>query len=302
MEPMINIKDLKKQFGDHLILDNLTLNIPKGSIYGFVGENGAGKTTTMKIILGLLAADSGMVTIAGQTVKYGDSKSNQNIGYLPDVPAFYNYLSAKEYLSLCGKISGLSKNVLATKIPSLLTKVGLKNSSQKISGFSRGMKQRLGLAQALLNDPHLLICDEPTSALDPIGRKEVLTILANLKNETTVLFSTHILHDVEAICDHVAILHEGKIQLEGSLDQIKAAQNNHYELQFANAADKSHFLEHTPLHWQKEENQTLLLPILNHEDFGLEIIETLARLKIVPCKLKLVEPTLEDIFLKVVAK
>lgn len=302
MESMIVIQNLKKQIGQRLILDDLSLTIPSGSIYGFVGENGAGKTTTMKIILGLLAADSGTVTIAGQTVKYGDSKTNQNIGYLPDVPAFYNYLSAKEYLALCGKVSGLTKNVIAAKIPTLLSKVGLNNTSQKIGGFSRGMKQRLCLAQALLNDPKLLICDEPTSALDPIGRKEVLTILKNLKNETTVLFSTHILHDVESICDHIAILNEGKIQLEGALENIKAEHNKYYELQFKDTADRSYFLKHTAFNGQKKDSLTLLLPVLNQEDSGLAIVETLARLKVVPRKLKLVEPTLEDIFLKVVAK
>lgn len=301
MTSMLTLQNVKKQFGSNLILDNLSLTIPKGSIFGFVGENGAGKTTTMKIILGLLAADSGSVTIAGQTVKYGDTTTNQKIGYLPDVPAFYDYLTATEYLSLCGRTSGMSKSELQLKIPSLLTKVGLQTTNQKISGFSRGMKQRLGLAQALLNEPQLLICDEPTSALDPLGRKEVLDILASLKNETTVLFSSHILADVEAICDHVAILNDGKIQLTGPLAEIKTAQPNHYELRFESPADTALFLKQNLQDWQQVA-QKLVLPSLPQEDLGLQIIKRVATLNLVPLEFKLVEPTLEAIFLKVVTK
>ncbi|BCA86079.1 ABC transporter ATP-binding protein [Enterococcus saigonensis] len=300
MTAMLTLQNITKQFGNHLVLDDLNLTIPRGSIFGFVGENGAGKTTTMKIILGLLAADSGSVTIAGQTVKYGNTKTNQKVGYLPDVPTFYDYLTAKEYLTLCGRTSGMTKSQQTLQIPALLSKVGLQ-TTQKIGKFSRGMKQRLGLAQALLNEPQLLICDEPTSALDPSGRKEVLQILASLKNETTVLFSSHILTDVEAICDYVAILNDGKIHLTGSLAEIKNSQPHHYELHFENPNDTALFLNQNPLTWQQVEKK-LILPSEEPTNIGLQIIKRLATLNLVPLEFKLVEPTLEDIFLKAVKK
>src|SRR5690606_9111798 len=141
----------------------------------------------------------------------------------PDVPEFYGYMDPMEYLKLCGEIAGLTKSQIKSRSEELLELVGLKeHRKKKIGGFSRGMKQRLGIAQALLNEPKLLICDEPTSALDPIGRKEILDILQKVKGKTTVIFSTHILSDVERICDEVAVLHGGNIVLQGSLSELRS--------------------------------------------------------------------------------
>jgi ABC-type multidrug transport system, ATPase component len=142
----------------------------------------------MKIILGLLKADSGSVTVCGEKVTYGETKTNRNIGFVPDVPEFYGYMNPMEYLKLCGEITGLPKNKIKSRSEELLELVGLKDEKRKIGQFSRGMKQRLGIAQALLNEPKLLICDEPTSALDPIGRKEILDILLAAKGKTTIVF------------------------------------------------------------------------------------------------------------------
>jgi ABC-2 type transport system ATP-binding protein len=218
---IMEIRNLSKRFGSKQVLDGMDFNVPEHSLYGFVGQNGAGKTTTMKIILGLLKADGGNVTVCGEWVAYGGTRVNRHIGYLPDVPEFYGYMRAAEYMKLCGEITGLPANETTKRGAELLSMVGLAAEKGKIGGYSRGMKQRLGIAQALLGNPRLLICDEPTSALDPVGRREVLDILAALKGRVTVIFSTHILNDVERVCDRVALLHNGKLALNGTLAEIK---------------------------------------------------------------------------------
>ena len=215
------IKDLHKRFGDKEVLRGIHLEVPEHSIFGFIGANGAGKTTTMKAVLGLLQADGGDIFVSGEKVTYGQTKTNRHIGYLPDVPAFYGFMTAKEYLDFCGKIGGTSREKREERTEELLALVGLSEEKHRIKGFSRGQKQRLGIAQALYNRPKLLICDEPTSALDPAGRKEILDILQSVCSETTVLFSTHILSDVERICTDVALLHQGEIAMSGKLSDLQ---------------------------------------------------------------------------------
>ena len=218
---MLEIRHLSKRFGDKVVLDDLNLVVEEGNIFGFIGRNGAGKTTTMKIILGLLEADSGEVYVCGEKVQYGSAKTNRLIGYLPDVPEFYGYMNAREYLRLCGELSGMDKEEIKSRSKELLEMVGLLKEKGKIKGYSRGMKQRLGIAQALMKHPKLLICDEPTSALDPLGRKDILSILSKVQNETSVIFSTHILSDVEKICRNVAILEKGNIVMQGNVNDIR---------------------------------------------------------------------------------
>ncbi|MDE6608557.1 MAG: ABC transporter ATP-binding protein, partial [Lachnospiraceae bacterium] len=162
---MLHITNLKKRFGEKEVLTGLGLSVPEHSVFGFVGKNGAGKTTTMKAVLGLLKPDEGEITVAGQKVVYGQTKTNHYIGYLPDVPEYYSFMTATEYLSFCGEITGMKKSEIKSRSQELLELVGLGNEKHRIQGFSRGMKQRLGIAQALLNRPKLLICDEPPSAL-----------------------------------------------------------------------------------------------------------------------------------------
>ena len=218
---ILTIKDLHKSFGDKEVLSGLELSVAEGSIFGFIGKNGSGKTTTMKAILGLLKADAGEIFVAGERVAYGQTPTNRFVGYLPDVPQFYPFMTSREYLMLCGESLGMSRGDIIKRSEELLSLVGLADERHRIKGFSRGMKQRLGIAQALLGSPKLLICDEPTSALDPVGRKEILDILLTVKDRTTVLFSTHILSDVERICTDVALLDGGKIAIQGPIDQLK---------------------------------------------------------------------------------
>ena len=218
---MLTLSHVARSFGEKQVLRDVTFSVPEHTVFGFVGQNGAGKTTAMKMILGLLAADGGEITVNGMPVCYGNTPTNRFVGYLPDVPEFYPFMTPAEYLRFCGEISGMPAREIKSRSEELLRLVGLEKEARRIKGFSRGMKQRLGVAQALFCRPKLLICDEPTSALDPAGRKELLDILTAAKEETTVLFSTHILSDVEHICDEMAFLHEGKIALEGSLDEIR---------------------------------------------------------------------------------
>ena len=238
MDNILSIKGVSKSFGSKKILDELSFEVPRHSIYGFVGKNGAGKTTTMKLILGMYQADGGEIYINGEKVTYGANKTNKYIGYLPDVPEYYGYMKPKEYLRLCADITGMPKNTMDEEIDRMLELVGLSKDNKKIAGFSRGMKQRLGIAQALLSKPQLLICDEPTSALDPVGRKEILDILKSVSKETTVIFSTHILSDVERICDHVGILNDGKLAWQGDKEALKAmSKNTGFEVEFDSVED-----------------------------------------------------------------
>ncbi len=235
---MLHITDLYKKFGDKEVLRGLTLAVPEHSIFGFIGKNGSGKTTTMKTVLGLLKPDSGEITVNGVKVAYGQTSTNRYIGYLPDVPEYYSFMTAAEYLRFCGEISGMSREDTDARVTELLSLVGLADEKHRIKGFSRGMKQRLGIAQALLNRPKLLICDEPTSALDPVGRREILDILSSVREQTTVLFSTHILSDVERICTDVAFLNNGVIEIQGKLADIKAKfRGNEYQIQTESEAD-----------------------------------------------------------------
>ena len=218
---VLTIRGLEKKFGDKKVLRGLDLTVPEGSIFGFVGRNGAGKTTTMKAVLGLMRPDGGEIFVAGERVSYGQTPTNRYIGYLPDVPEFYSFMTPREYLRLCGETMNMQRAEIEERSGELLELVGLGSERHRIRGFSRGMKQRLGIAQALLGQPKLLICDEPTSALDPIGRKEILDILLSVKDRTTVLFSTHILSDVERICTDAALLEGGRIAMQGSIEELK---------------------------------------------------------------------------------
>lgn len=299
------IEHLSKNFGTHQVIDDLTFSVPEHSVFGFLGQNGAGKTTTMKMVLGLLKADRGSIMVCGESVTYGQTKTNRHIGYLPDVPEFYGYMKPYEYLKLCGDITGMSTLEIKAKSDELLTLVGLDHVNKKIAGFSRGMKQRLGIAQALLNEPKLLICDEPTSALDPIGRKEILDILGQVRGKTTVMFSTHILSDIERICDRIAVLHDGKLALCGTIPDLKA---NHKQdsilIEFSSKDEVERFVTSSKgtLHL-KDSRQTemgLVIFTRNIERTESSIISLLEKEQFLPTKLEILEPTLESLFMEVV--
>ena len=294
---MLRITNLHKRFDDKEVLQGLNLSVPANSIYGFIGKNGAGKTTTMKTILGLLKADSGEIYVNGEKVVYGQTQTNEYIGYLPDVPEFYSFMTAMEYLRFCGEITGMDKEDCEARSKELLALVGLGEEKHRIRGFSRGMKQRLGIAQALLNRPKLLICDEPTSALDPVGRREILNILSSVREQTTVLFSTHILSDVESICTDVAFLNNGVVEVQGKLSDIKLKyRGDEYLLEIQAESDASKLKQAFPMMQQLSQNK---LTFCVSELSVFDVLEYLAKEQIVPQKLERVEPTLENLFMEV---
>ena len=295
---MLHITGLTKRFGEREVLKGLDLAVPERSIFGFIGKNGAGKTTTMKTVLGLLKADAGKICVAGEKVVYGQTATNRFIGYLPDVPEFYSFMSPAEYLAFCGEITGLDKKESQRRSKELLELVGLGNEKHRIKGFSRGMKQRLGIAQALLNQPKLLICDEPTSALDPVGRKEILDILLAVREQTTVLFSTHILSDVERICTDIAFLNDGVVSIQGKLADIRTQyRSEEYHLETETEVDRTLLLQAFP------KLRCLGGNVLCFTDKEYEVFEVLhfvTERRIALVKLERAEPTLESLFMEVV--
>jgi ABC-2 type transport system ATP-binding protein len=206
-----------------LALDRLELEVAQGEIFGFLGANGAGKTTTIKLLVGLLKPTAGKAWILDRPIDNVAVK--REIGFLPEAPYFYDYLSGEEFLRFYGQLSGLSGALLTKKIDQMLRLVKLVDARRlPLRKFSKGMLQRIGLAQALINDPKLIILDEPMSGLDPIGRREVRDIILQLRDEgKTVFFSSHILSDVEMICDRVGILVKGRLKAVGTVEELLGA-------------------------------------------------------------------------------
>lgn len=296
---MLTISHVNKSFGANQIIRDMSLSVKEHTIYGFIGPNGAGKTTTMKMILGLLSMDGGSILVNGEPVTYGQTKTNRHIGYLPDVPEFYSYLTPLEYLMLCGEAAEMRKGEIKGKSLELLEMVGLEEKAGKrIHGFSRGMKQRLGIAQALLHSPKLLICDEPTSALDPAGRKEILDILRTVKEHTTVLFSTHILSDVEKICDEVGLLYQGSLAVTGTLEEIRRMRRSDgFEIEFHTPEEAAAFALELP--GGEAIERTVLYYRRQGEKEMAEAFRILAEKKLCPLRIEQREPTLENLFLEV---
>jgi|JI10StandDraft_1071094.scaffolds.fasta_scaffold176120_2 ABC-2 type transport system ATP-binding protein len=207
----------KKQF---TALEDVSFQVPQNSVCGLIGPNGAGKTTAIKVILGFIRANSGNVKIFGEDSE--NKNTHKSLGYLPESAYYYDYLKPVEFLEFYAKLFEIPKNIRDERIENLLKLVGLSEKKDvRLRGFSKGMLQRIGIAQALVNDPQLVIFDEPMSGLDPVGRKEVRDIILKLKeNGKTVLFSTHILPDVENLCDHVVMIVNGKVKASGLVDQL----------------------------------------------------------------------------------
>lgn len=218
-------------------LDDLSLSVKPGQIFGFLGGNGAGKTTTIKILMTLLFPTSGTARILGSDIS--DVSMHRRIGYCPENPYFYDYLTASELMKYFGELLGLNSTERSRRASELLTKVGLeeKDWNKQLRKYSKGMLQRVGLAQALINEPEIVFFDEPMSGLDPIGRREIRELIIELRQKgTTVFMSTHILSDVEALCDEVAILRHGKLTATGHLDELLSRQGEQqiYEISLIN--------------------------------------------------------------------
>lgn len=225
--PAVSVQHLVKAYAigggqTKRAVDDASFDIPTGQIVGFLGPNGAGKTTTLRMILGLARPTSGSIQVLGQDSVTAGNQIRHQLGFVPDVPGFPGWMTAPEFLRFAGSLFGIDKSTLDVRVESLLELSGLSGVTHKIGGFSRGMRQRLGIAQGLVNAPKLLILDEPTSALDPLGRKDVLTMIEALRGKATVLFSTHLLDDVERVCDAVVILDHGRVLASGSITELRS--------------------------------------------------------------------------------
>lgn len=260
----LEIKNVTKTFKAKTAVNNFSMVVETGQCVGLIGPNGAGKSTLIKIISDILYADKGEVLLDGKKI----SNMKREIGYLPQYPDFFPWMTAKETLFFMGQLSGISKEKLIDEVPAILTKVGLINEqNEKVQGFSGGMKQRLGIAQTLLHKPSFIVMDEPVSALDPIGRREVLNLIQEIKHETTILLSTHILGDAEEICERFVIMKQGTKIEDTTIDKL-----------LTNNQDSAVHLE-----------------IASHDLQWVQIIEKLPYVKNVELIGKRVKVTLDDI-------
>jgi ABC-2 type transport system ATP-binding protein len=222
MSDIIVCQQLTKQYGSRKVVDRLDLRVPENIVFGFLGPNGAGKSTTMKLLTGQIKPTAGTAWVAGSEVTRSSLEARRNIGYLSELPNFYNWMKGQELLEFAGELFGLNPPTRRARAKELLQLVGLADAGQrKVGGYSGGMRQRLGIAQALVNRPKVVFLDEPVSALDPLGRRDVLNLLDNIRQEATVFMSSHVLADVDRVCEQVSILNRGQVIAAGATSELK---------------------------------------------------------------------------------
>jgi ABC-2 type transport system ATP-binding protein len=307
----IQTTGLTKRYGAGVVaLDNLNLTVPSGSIFGFLGPNGAGKTTTLRLLTGLATATSGSGSVAGMKIGGTGGDLARNIGYLDQDPRFYGWMRGRELLNMVGELHGLQGAALKQRVGEVLEIIGLTDAAaRRIGGYSGGMRQRLGIGQALINQPRVLFLDEPVSSLDPEGRRDVLEIVSRLRGTATVFMSTHILNDVERVCDRVAILNVGHLVVEGPIDELldRYAQPV-YELepepQQAGAVDRLA----TALRGQPWAQEVRVLPdmvrvfVNDPRVAGPAILPLVVSSGVSLVRYERARPSLEDVFLRLVAE
>ena len=304
---MIKVVNLKKSYGHLEVLKSISFEVEKGSVFGFIGRNGAGKTTTMNILTGLIRFNNGEIFIKGKEFLKNKQELMKSIGYLPETPTFYNYMSAFEYLNFIAEIIGCDLKNKDKQIANLLGMVKLiKQAKRSIGGYSRGMKQRLALAVAFLNNPEILFLDEPASALDPEGRLEMLEIIEGLKdNKITIFLSTHILNDAERVCDKICIIDEGKILLTEDLSKLyEVYMQPIFDIEFEKDPKSDiDFLKN--FNWVESIKENGKIISLNVKDINYaknEILKQLSKLNNTVISYQIRKSTLEDIFIKMVNK
>jgi ABC-2 type transport system ATP-binding protein len=306
----VRTEGLRKAFGSFVALDRLSLTVESGTIFGFMGPNGAGKTTTIRILTGLAHPTSGHAWINGKEVTKGLRDIALQIGYLPEDPRFYPWMNPREFLDYVGQVFKIPTRERSGRVKELLKLAGLEEAARRrIGGFSRGMRQRLGLAQALFNRPQVLFLDEPASALDPAGRKEVLDFIEQLRGKCTVFMSTHILADVERVCDTVGIINHGRL--------VTAAPREVLLAQYAIPAfevevDAQTAAEFIP--WSERlQSEAWVKSITIHglvarvvtvdiEKAKRELLTSITSSGLILTRYEIVRPSLEDVFLHLVGQ
>ena len=306
----IRVEGLQKFYGPVHALDGLDLMVEPGTIFGFLGPNGAGKTTTIRILTGLAHATEGRAWIMGKEITAGGQEVAQRIGYLPEEPAFYPWMTPSEFLDHVGRVFGLSTSERTVRVKELLELVGLSEvGKRRIGGFSRGMRQRLGLAQALVNRPEVLFLDEALSGLDPAGRKDILELIKRLSGQTTVFISTHILADIERVCDTIAIIARGQLVKQAPRDDLLAQ----YGLPAFEVEIESGF--EAPLddwvkalrqkNWVQSVSISGLKVRINVHEIQMakqELLPSAIKAGLVMIRYEMLRPSLEDVFLRLVGE
>lgn len=306
----ITVRGLTKRYGSVLALDGLDLDVPAGSVFGFLGPNGAGKTTTLRILTSLANATAGHAEISGAPVGGGEPNRRGLIGYLDQDPRFHGWMRGRELLELVGNLYGMPRAELRARVDETLVLVGLADVGRRtIGGYSGGMRQRLGLAQAILNRPPVLLLDEPVSALDPEGRRDVLEVIRRLGGGSTVLFSTHILNDVERVCDRVAILDHGRLVTEGPMDELLARYARPmYEIEpeTADPADLSGLTRAIEgvraVTAVDATGSTVRVAVEDDADVAAGLLAAIAACGVPVVRFERQRPTLEDVFLQLVGR
>ncbi|WP_423407086.1 ATP-binding cassette domain-containing protein [Heyndrickxia sp. MSNUG] len=300
---LIHVENLEKSFKGTKVIKGLNFELEAGKCVALIGANGAGKTTTLKMLSGLLKPSHGNIYF--ESKEKGDN-IRKLIGYLPQHPVFYEWMTGSEFLEYIGKLSGLSTREAKQRSKELLELVGITEARNKrISKYSGGMKQRLGIAQAVIHSPKLIMLDEPVSALDPLGRREVLELLEKLKQEATVLFSTHILNDAEEVCESILFLHKGEIIESGTMDEFREKyQQSKIDLMFQESPERyiNTINDHPEvISIQIEGNKASILVNDLHAVRGL-VLKMAVQNDWPLYKYEINSISLEDVFMKVVGK
>jgi ABC-2 type transport system ATP-binding protein len=310
MNAAVRTEGLIKEFGTLRALDELSLEVQPGAVFGFLGPNGAGKTTTIRILTGLAHATRGKAWVAGMEVTGNGGDTAKRIGYLPEEPTFYGWLTPTEYLDHVARVFGVPATERSARVKELIGLVGLAEASRRrIGGFSHGMRQRMGLAQALVNRPEVLFLDEPVSALDPAGRKEVLELIEQMQGKCTVFMSTHILGDVERVCDSVGIINRGKLVTIGprqelleryAVPAIEIAVEPVHKERLAAWVDGLRSFS-----WVKSTvlDETVLRVVVSDlETAKVQLLASALQARLVLERYEVVRPSLEDVFLQLVSQ
>jgi ABC-2 type transport system ATP-binding protein len=308
LEFAIETIDLTKRYGSLTAVDKLNLGVKANTIHGFLGPNGAGKTTTIKILVGLLKPNEGTVKIFGQETKGDRPDIRLKIGYMPELPKFPKHLTGYELLDVYGEMYGLTKTARKEQIPKLLEMVGLKERGlDRIGKYSKGMQQRIGIAQALINEPELVILDEPSLGLDPVGMVEVRELLKEIAKEgTTVFISSHLLHEVQQVCSEITIINRGILLVSGTLEEISAkfAKLATLEVeisQYSDAVVKK--LKALPFVSQiSVDDKKITIQTETKEDIRPLVSRTITDSGGVIVSMNLKEQSLEDVFIKIVTE
>jgi ABC-2 type transport system ATP-binding protein len=308
MEFVVETQSLTKKYGSLIAVNRLDLKVAKGSIHGFLGPNGAGKTTTIKILVGLLRPDEGTVSVLGKEVHGDQADSRLSIGYMPELPKFPKYLKGGELLDIYGRMYGMTHQQRTEQIPKLIELVGLKGRENDLIGkYSKGMQQRIGIAQALLSEPELVILDEPSLGLDPVGMVEVRELVKTISKEgMTVFVSSHLLYEVEQVCTHITIIDRGNLLVSDTLQNVSSMLAGpalvHVEIARMSetvvpALKKLSFITNVG-----QMGNALSIQVATHEDVRVQVSETITKAGGVIVGMSMKASNLEDVFMQLVGK